>query len=406
MIEATGTLQKKACGVVCEYNPFHNGHAYQLKQIRETLDMPAVCAMSGSFVQRGEPACVLKAVRAQSAVTYGASVVLEIPFPYSCMTAEKFAATGVRLLDACGMCSHLAFGSECADVGLLSELAAALCEKELLKSIQVYQKEHPETSYIRARSLILRRYFGEKAAVSENPNDILGIEYIKAIRRQSADLIPVALARSVDRKGAPNGVFASSSLVRTLARSGDLDSASAFLPDLSAWPHLENYRPENFRKAVYLLLLSKTKEQLAGTCEYTGGLENAVYRAVRTSGNYEQTVQALRCKTLTDAKIRRILLFGALGVTKIQAETPLLYANILAAAENETARELLRLSRKNRKIPLTHRTSAVRKNKEAAKQHEYNALAERILAASEPNNGKESDHAVLQQLSERQETQK
>lgn len=369
--------------MVCEYNPFHNGHAYQIKQIRETLGKPVVCAMSGSFVQRGEPACMPKTARAESAVKHSASVVLEIPFPYSCLTAEKFAEAGVRLLDACGMCSHIAFGSECADVGLLSELAAALSEKEIIKSIQVYQKEHPALSYARARSAVLTAHFGTKAAVCENPNDILGIEYIKAIRRLSSELIPVALARSVDRKAAPNGVFASSSLVRTLAGNGEFDRAAEFLPDHSAMEFLENYRPQNFRKAVFLLLLSKSKEQLAICEEYSGGLENAVYHAVQTAGNYEKTVEALRCKTLTDAKIRRLLLFGALGVTKEQASAPLLYTGILDSSSNPEALELLRLARHDRKIPLARRVGSVRKDKNAARQYDYNALAERILAASE-----------------------
>ena len=116
-------LSAKACGVVCEYNPFHNGHAYQLKQIREILHLPVVCAMSGTFVQRAEPACMPKAARAACAAKHGASLVLELPFPYSCFTAEKFAEAGVRLLGQSGLCSHLAFGSECADSGLLSALA-------------------------------------------------------------------------------------------------------------------------------------------------------------------------------------------------------------------------------------------------------------------------------------------
>lgn len=374
-------LSDKACGVVCEYNPFHNGHAYQLRQIREALHTPVVCAMSGTFVQRAEPACMPKAARAACAATHGASLVLELPFPYSCLTAEKFAEAGVRLLDQSGLCSHLAFGSECADSGLLSALAEALCDETLLKNIQTYQKEHPEFTYIRARSAVLRTHFGEAAARCENPNDILGIEYIKAIRRCGAALIPIALARSVGRNDVPNGVFASSSLVRRLAAEGDLERAEAFLPDNTAHGCLKNYRPEIFRKAVYLLLLSKTKAQLSACCEYSGGLENAVYRAVHASHSYEEAFGALKCKTLTDAKIRRLFLFGAFGITKEQAEAPLAYASILACAEDEAASELLRAARKSSKLPLARRVGTIRKNKNAAAQYAADALAEQLLYA-------------------------
>lgn len=374
-------LSAKACGVVCEYNPFHNGHAYQLKQIREILHLPVVCAMSGTFVQRAEPACMPKAARAACAAKHGASLVLELPFPYSCFTAEKFAEAGVRLLDQSGLCSHLAFGSECADSGLLSALAEALCDKALLKSIQVYQKEHPELTYIRARSAVLRTHFGEAAARCENPNDILGIEYIKAIRKCGADLIPIALARSVGRNDAPNGVFASSSLVRRLAAEGDLERAEAFLPDDAAHGFLKSYQPETFRKTVYLLLLSKTQARLSECCEYGGGLENAVYRAVHASHSYEEAFDALKCKTLTDAKIRRLFLFGAFDVTKEQAETLLAYANVLACAKEEAASALLREARKNSLLPLARRVGTIRKNKNAAAQYAADALAEQLLYA-------------------------
>ena len=349
--------------------------------------------MSGSFVQRGEPACVPKEIRAASAVAGGASMVLEIPFPYSCLSAEGFADAGVRLLNGVGFCSHLAFGSECADSGLLTALADALCEDSVLKSIQVYQKEHPTLTYIRARSAVLRTHFGEKAAVSENPNDILGIEYIKAIKRQSACLIPVALPRSVGRTDAPNGVFASSSFVRTLTANGEYEQAAAFLPDESALEKLKSFCPTAFRWVVYLLLLSKTKKQLAACCEYSGGLENAVYRAVHRAKDYAEAVEALRCKTLTDAKIRRLLLFGALGVTKEQAARPPAYAHVLAWGEDETARALFRAARKA-PLPPTKRIGTLRKSKTAADQYAFNALAEQILQAGSEavENGRKEPH--------------
>lgn len=372
-------MTEKACGIVCEYNPFHNGHRYQYEQIRETLGLTAVCAMSGSFVQRAEPACMDKSLRARQAVAGGASVVLEVPFPYSCLTAERFAAAGVSVLARSGMCSHIAFGSECADVGALTEIAAALTDSSVAKEIRDFQKERPDTSYARARQGVLNRVLGERMGqICSNPNDILGIEYIKAIRTSGAELIPVALARTTARTGGPNGAFASSSHVRALLWEHDAESAAAYVPDAGI---LENFtRYERFREALHLLLTFKEPRELAGICEYGGGIEHAVSRAARTARSYEEMFRLLRCKTLTDAKLRRMLLFGALGVSEKTAGEPLLYTAVLAAADDERTAELLRCARREKQMIIARRVSAVRKDAAAMRQYRRNELAEKLLA--------------------------
>lgn len=372
-------MSDRACGIICEYNPFHNGHRYQLEQVQESLGLPVVCAMSGSFVQRAEPAFADKRFRAEQAVRYGAKLVLEIPFPYSCMSAECFAETGVRLLSETGLCSHIAFGSECADVGLLTAIAEALCDEELCRTIVLLQKEQPALSYAMARQRVLERFFGEKAQVSATPNDILGIEYIKAIRKNGYDLIPVALKRTTERAEQVRGTFASSSYIRQILRKGA--TAEEYLPDKEVLHHRVDAAV--FETMLHMLLCARSPEELKHSCEYTGGLERAVSRAARESESYAELFERLKSKTLTDAKIRRMLLFGAFGVPQNARKEPLLYAYILASASDEQTRTLLRAARARKEMLLAHRVSTIRKVLPAWRQYEKNAWAEHMLRLSE-----------------------
>ncbi len=374
-------MHTKGCGIVCEYNPFHKGHAYQIEYVKKVLELPVVCAMSGNFVQRGEPACMDKKYRAQDAVKNGASVVLEIPFPYCSMTAERFARAGVEILDKSGMCSHIAFGSECADVEKLSEIAEFLLEDTTEKSIQVYQSNNPYISYAVAREAVICRDLGaEYADICENPNDILAIEYIKAIKQLGSSLIPVAVKRTVERAQGSDGVFASSSHIRSLMISDDMESAGNYVPDAKNLEHFTSY--DGFYKALHISLMTRTPESLAGICELGGGLEYAVIKAAKSSAAYAEMFEKLRCKTLTDAKIKRMLLFAFLDVSKERASLSPAYTEVLALGENETASELMRICRKQKRITVAQRVSSVKKDALAKEQYEFCRNAENILRYS------------------------
>ncbi len=339
--------------------------------------------MSGNFVQRGEAACANKQIRAEDAVKNGAEVVLEIPFPYCSMTAEKFARAGVDILAKSGMCSHIAFGSECADVKKLEKIAEFLISEQTKSSIQVYQSKNPSISYAVARTEIIKQALGEEyASILTGSNDILGVEYIKAIKLGNYDLIPVAIKRTVDRKDSANADFASSSHIRELLKKGETATAVGFVPDGSLT--LEDFsRHTGFYEVLHTSLMTKSADELGNICEISGGLEYSVLNAAKESENYSQTVESLKCKTLTDAKIRRMLLFAFLGVTKEIAEMPVEYTLILANSQNEKALSLLRASRKNKQITVAHRVSEIRKNPVAFRQYAFCSDAERVLFSTD-----------------------
>ncbi len=374
-------MHTKGCGIVCEYNPFHKGHAYQIEYVKKVLGLPVVCAMSGNFVQRGEPACMDKKYRAEDAVKNGASVVLEIPFPYCSMTAEKFARAGVEILDKSGMCSHIAFGSECADVEKLVKIAEFLLESSTEENIQVYQNSNPDTSYAVAREAVICRDLGaEYADICRNPNDILAIEYIKAIKQTGSSLIPVAIKRTVERAQGSDGVFASSSHIRNLMCSDDVESAEKYVPEAKSLEHFTTF--EAFYKVLHLSLMTRTPESLANICELGGGVEYAVIKAAKSSANYSEMFEKLRCKTLTDAKIKRMLLFAFLGVSKEIADVSPAYTEVLALGETEVSAELMRVCRKQKQITVAQRVSAVKKDAPAKGQYEFCRNAENILKYS------------------------
>ncbi|MBE7022754.1 MAG: nucleotidyltransferase family protein, partial [Ruminococcaceae bacterium] len=221
----------KIMAVICEYNPFHNGHAYQLKIQKEALGCDAVlCLMSGHFVQRGEPALCDKWARAEMAISAGCDVVLELPAVYALRSAEGFADGAVSLLMALGIQGYLAFGSETAQIEQLS----AVAELGLHEGFHAAVRKWLETgiSYPQAYMRAAEEFLGEAtAAVLNHPNDVLGVEYIRAIHRTGAGLVPAVLRREKgqhDSHVAEGGFLSATGIRRRLLEGEDV---RAYMPE-------------------------------------------------------------------------------------------------------------------------------------------------------------------------------
>lgn len=193
----------RTAGIISEYNPFHRGHAWQICELRRRLgaETAVVCAMSGSFVQRGDFAVMRTHARAEAAVRGGADLVLELPLPWAIASAEGFAAGGVGVLAATGAVDTLVFGSECGDTETLKAVTAALESESFAAYLRQGLQEG--VSFAAAREAAARKLLGEKAAVLAQPNDILGVEYCKAIARQAAALMPSWLQGSRSCRSIP-----------------------------------------------------------------------------------------------------------------------------------------------------------------------------------------------------------
>ena len=216
-------------GVICEYNPFHNGHAYHLLQSRrEDRDEAVVCVMSGDFVQRGEAAIYSKYARAEAACRCGADVVFELPLPWALASAEGFARGAVSLLEALGA-KRLSFGTEAERLEDLDFLARKLIEPQTLSAIRARMEAEPELSFAAARQRVLEELCGGSARALETPNNILAVEYLKAIYELHSELEPMAVRRRGSaHDGAGEGALRSASELRSLLSRGE--SIAAYIP--------------------------------------------------------------------------------------------------------------------------------------------------------------------------------
>ena len=363
------------CGIICEYNPFHTGHAYQIAEIKK-LGHSVVCVMSGDFVQRGECAFSDKEKRAQNAINHGADIVLELPFPFSSMSAEGFARAGIEILSKSGLCTHFAFGSESADIELLSETATIVSGPDFVKETKKLLSENPSIGFVRARSRYICENYGEKyTSVLENPNDILAVEYLKANMSLEKPLIPIAIKRTLPRSR-NDAHFASSSFIRSEIKSGKLNEVLSYLPyeaDISDFLTDDS----DFTEFLRLCLSMKTPEELKNIAEVSGGVNHAIVKNAKEAENYSELAQRLANKATTDAKVRRMLLFCLFGIDKKASARDVRFTKVLAMTDS--GRKLLSETRKQRNIIIAGKASNVKTDKIALEQYNTSENARRIL---------------------------
>lgn len=333
-------------GIICEFNPLHSGHAYLMARLRQHGADTVVCAMSGNFVQRGEPALVNKLSRAEMAVACGADLVLELPTPWAMATAETFAKGGVQLLAMAG-CTHIGFGSECGDAALLQDVADTLLSPDLQADIRT--ELAAGVTYAAARQRAVETRLGDAASVLRQPNDTLAVEYLKVCRQLSVDRTPIVVRRvGAGHDGAPSEGYASATYIRRLVRQGKGASAFSFMPEAASAVldrELTAGRVTDSRhveRAVLARLRQMTEEEFAVYDGGGEGLYHRVYDAVRRCATVEELLTAVKTKRYPAARLRRLVLAAWLGLPKAPETVP--YARVLAA--NETGRALLRQMRR------------------------------------------------------------
>lgn len=324
-------------GIVCEYNPFHSGHLHQLAETRRALgaDTLTVCVMSGDFVQRGEAAVFSKFARAEAACRVGASLVLELPLPWCLSSAEGFAEGAVSLLAAVG-CTHLSFGSESGDVETLQTLAREILAPDTQREITAQLQRSPELSYAMARERVLTEKLGECGSLLSQPNNILAVEYLKAIYKNAYPITPVTVKRigSGHDKAGEQGPKSASELRGLMETGADI---SEYIPEAA----LSVYRRERAAgrvqdKAVLeTALLSRLRMLDRAVYESLpdggDGAGARLWKAVREESTLEDIAQTARTKRYPLARMRRMLLCAALGVRAEYTKTLPPYARVLAA---------------------------------------------------------------------------
>lgn len=328
----------EAVGIVCEFDPLHRGHEALLRAAKAETGLPLVCAMSGNYTQRGGAACLSKFARAEMAVRCGADLVAELPTPWAMATAETFADGGVALLAKCGV-MRLYFGSECGDIGALQAVAKALLEETMPETIR--QKMQGGLPYAAARQAALEERIGSGAALLAQPNNTLGVEYLKAVLRRGLSM----KAGTVLRQDGGHFGSASASQIRWLLQGGAYDDAFALMPAAAAEilrREMESgrapVRPDGLERAMLARLRLMNEADFAPYDGGGEGLYRRVYRSVQAGNSVEEILTLATTKRYPTARVRRMLWAAFLGLEKPTDEVP--YVRVLAATAD--GRGLLR----------------------------------------------------------------
>ena len=321
----------KIVGIICEYNPFHNGHARQLRLVRQALgeDTAIVCAMSGSFVQRGAPAIFSKSLRAKAAVECGADLILELPVNYALSSAEGFAAGGVRILGQ--LCGQLCFGSETGNADKIMSTARALLTPEFF----VHLREFLDTglSFPAARQKALEQ-MGQDASLLTRPNDILAVEYCKAIISQGLSMAPLPIRRGGDYHDlTPEKAEPSATSLRQLILSNQ--EISPNIPEAAAKIFAGGavHTLAAGERAILCRLRTMTDEEFEALPYGSEGLWRKLMHESRRQASLEDILTAVKSKRYTRTRLDRMVMCAFLGIDQTTLDSPPDYTRVLAFSD-------------------------------------------------------------------------
>ena len=352
-------------GIIAEFDPFHRGHEHLIAQARAAFPgSPVVCAVSGPFTQRGEAAIASKYARAEMALSCGADLVLELPVQWAAASAERFARGGVALLAAAGA-TQLIFGSEAGALTALEQVAGALDSAAFSQVLQPYLKEG--LPFAAARQKALEVLIGPAAAVLKEPNNLLGIEYLRAIHA----LAPELRAVTVPRVGAGHhsvqecGGVPSGTALRKWLLAGRLEAACAGMPEPAAGILRREWERkrcpaalEHNTRGIFTRLRTMTAAGFAALPDCGEGLENRLLRAVRESTTLAGCYDQVKSKRYAHARVRRLILWAYLGLTAADCpETPP-YLRVLGLTE--AGRMVLRRAKELGRLPIVTKPAAVK----------------------------------------------
>ncbi|MBE6547729.1 MAG: nucleotidyltransferase family protein [Ruminococcaceae bacterium] len=362
-------------GIVCEYNPFHSGHKHQISLLREGGAKCIICVMSGNFTQRGEPAIADKYTRAKMAISEGADIVLELPFPYCSLSAEGFSRAGVYILSALGA-DTLSFGCECGSVSKLTHAAGIISGKEFQERFAELQK-----SVCGSTSAFFEAYksvTGENADFSSN--DILGISYIRAISELESNMTPHAILRTGNayNDNILKSGYPSATAIRESLSSSGADKLENYIPSC-ALDCLEcaidnkdaPVFAQTMREHVLMFFRLNSPEEISmrATSLCSGseipdngdGIVNRLCSIAKSAVDADDFYAQIYNSKHTDSRIRRVILYSLLGVSDGVKDMLPPYTLLLGATE--TGRNYLSKVRKNSNIPIITKPADIPESK-------------------------------------------
>lgn len=324
---------RKVLGIVAEYNPFHNGHFYHMQESKKITEADScICVISGNFTQRGEPSIVNKWAKTYMALCCGADLVIELPTIYSISSAENFASGAIKIFDSLKIVTDISFGAECNDLATLNNIANVFySEPANYKTILNHELKRG-LSYPMARENAVLMYLNDikrYANVLSNSNNILAIEYLKALKQQKSMIQPNIVPRKNvyynDQKIVDD--FASATAIRKLMLNREYAEVRKVVPRSTYQIIGEEYKKNHiilgikkYEKEIIYALRVMPIEEIQNLPDVNEGLEFAIKKAASETNDIEELIEKVKSKRYTQTRIQRILLYVLLGITKKDME--------------------------------------------------------------------------------------
>ena len=331
----------KVLGIIAEYNPFHNGHLYHLETSKKLTDADyTVAIISGNFTQRGSTSIVDKWSKTKMALENGIDLVIELPVLYSISSAENFADGAIKILNSLGIVDYLSFGAETSDISILNNIANILCsEHEEYKNLLSIELEKG-LSFPKARENALLDYikntddnvpenriidFEKYSKVLSSPNNILGIEYLKALKKYKSSIKPVCISRfkSEYNSSSFSENIASATAIRELIKNKNFDTIKNVIPLVSYSILMDCINSgcvapdlNCFEKEIIFTLRKMSIEEIFNLPDVSEGLEFSIKKAVNSCNNINNFLDIVKSKRYTVTRLQRILLYALLGISK------------------------------------------------------------------------------------------
>lgn len=353
----------KVTGIIAEYDPLHNGHAYHIKAVKDAGADAVIVILGGNFTQRGEVAFCDKAIRARASLMAGADLVIELPLPFAMASAERFAKGGVALLNALGNVNFLSFGCGVGNASSIMELSRILESDEFASILKEELKSG--VGYALARANTAKKLSPAVGSLLDDPNALLGSEYCKWLLRLNSPLTPQTVRRvGAGHNESPNGGYASASFLRTLK---DVNALSPYVPE-SVFPLYReaNDRGELFCHIKYMERGILAKLRTLSVEDYAKvpdalaeGLYNRVYNTVGECGSIDELYEKIKTRRYALSRVRRVIMGAFLGLDESvlkNAFPP--YIHVLAM--NEVGERVIKEASKTCPLPISSSLSVLR----------------------------------------------
>ena len=393
----------KVVGIIAEYNPFHNGHIYHIQSTKEKTGADFVIAiMTGNFTQRGSTSVVNKWEKTKMALNGGVDLVIELPTVYSISSAENFASGAIKILDKLGIVDTISFGMEASDISDLNNIANVLySEPQEYKDILKYELKKGE-SYPKARENALMVYLNDikrYGGILKGSNNILSIEYLKALKKYKSNIIPVGIKREKVYYNSTKIIdeYASATGIRSLLLGNQIEEIRKVVPGTTFNILLNNLREGNavldltaFGSEIIYKLRIMTVKEIANLPDVSEGLENLIKETANKTNNLIELINGIKSKRYTQTRLQRILLCALLGITKKDVELSkkiVPYVRVLGCSDNGKML-LSQINNKVKVITSVKKFENVNKNKKLARLLEIDKQATNIYTLAYKRNSK------------------